>query len=96
MIGVWRPRRDLNPCYRRESLAPNRNPNERLRIRMHRKESQQPQRTAFLLRRCPQRLNAIAAVAIRAAQSDTTDFHRAFMTIPSYFQSLAAQPQSEN
>jgi hypothetical protein len=30
-----------NPCYRRESLKPTRNPNELLRIRMHRNESQQ-------------------------------------------------------
>jgi hypothetical protein len=35
-LESWRPRRDLNPCYRRESFAPNRNPNERLRSRMHR------------------------------------------------------------
>jgi hypothetical protein len=65
LLFCWRPRRDLNPCYRRESVALNRNPNERLRIRMHRKESQQLQRTAFLLRRCPQGLNPIVAAATR-------------------------------
>jgi hypothetical protein len=35
----WRPRRDSNPCYRRESLGPNRSTNERLRSRMHRKKA---------------------------------------------------------
>jgi len=30
LLFCWRPRRDLNPCYRRESIALNRNPNERL------------------------------------------------------------------
>src|SRR6185312_14495886 len=24
-LKLWRPRRDLNPCYRRESIAPGRN-----------------------------------------------------------------------
>ena len=36
---IWRPRRDLNPCYRRESLDRTRSSNARLRIRMHRNES---------------------------------------------------------
>jgi site-specific DNA recombinase len=39
-------RRDSNPCYRRESNRSTRNCNTWLRIRMHRNESQQQQRTA--------------------------------------------------
>jgi hypothetical protein len=86
----------LNPCYRRESIALNRNPNERLTIRMHRKESQQPQRTAYLLRKCPQGLNPIAAVTTRVAQSDATEIHSERMTLTLYYQSLAAQPKRRN
>jgi hypothetical protein len=41
----WRPRGDLNPCLRRERNRVTRNI-KALRIRMHRNESQQQERTA--------------------------------------------------
>jgi hypothetical protein len=40
-LFCWRPRRDLNPCYRRERPLSTRNIKALLRIRMHRNESQQ-------------------------------------------------------
>ena len=49
---LWRPRRDLNPCYRRERIGSTHNFKALLRIRMHRKESQQPQKTGYMLHRC--------------------------------------------
>jgi hypothetical protein len=56
--GNTGPLAGVDQCYRRESVALNRNTNERLRIRMHRKEPQQPQRIAYLLRSCPQALKS--------------------------------------
>jgi hypothetical protein len=38
-LFYWRPRRDLNPCYRRERTVSTRNIKAPLRIRMHRNES---------------------------------------------------------
>jgi hypothetical protein len=58
---------------------------------MHRKESQQPQRIAYLLRSCPQALNPTAAATTRSAQSDATELHGERMTITLYYHPLVAQ-----
>ena len=63
---------------------------------MHRKEPQQPQRIAYLLRSCPQALKPTAVVTARPAQSDATEPHGERMMITVYHQPLAAQRRGRN
>jgi hypothetical protein len=61
-----------------------------------RKEPQQLQRIAYLLRNCPQALKPTVVVTARSAQSDATEPHGERVMITSYYQPLVTQRRGRN